>query len=417
MKIRRLFAIFAVLCLLLTACTGTPKGDPTTTVATTTTTEATTTTVTTTVPTTTTTRSTTKTTTTTAKPTTVTLPATTTMLPTWTAIVTKPSAAATTTTVTTTTTKRTTSTYTTGTVGTTVYTPQGDTVAASTPVLYKVTSSKGKNIWLFGSIHVGTEELYPLPEYVQNAFDNAEALAVEFDLIEYSDDVYAQWQAQEMMRLPDDTTTTADYIDPTLYHYASAILKAYGVDITQLDHYYPIFWSQLIDSIISGMTLPDIGAESDLGVDMTLLTLAKERDMQIVEIESAYRQSKMLADFSISLQESLLASSVYEYLNGPTADSTQDMLDMWAAGDVNVLNEYLTVDYDNSMSAEQKRIQAEYQQKMIVERNNDMTAYAIQALEAEHEVFICVGLAHVLGDTGLAVQLNEYGYTVQQVIG
>ena len=35
-----------------------------------------------------------------------------------------------------------------------------------TPLLYKVTDADGNVVWLFGSIHVGKEEFYPLPDYV-----------------------------------------------------------------------------------------------------------------------------------------------------------------------------------------------------------------------------------------------------------
>ena len=51
----------------------------------------------------------------------------------------------------------------------------------STPLLYKATSENGGEVWLFGSIHVGNDDMYPLPDYVNNAYNEADSLAVEVD--------------------------------------------------------------------------------------------------------------------------------------------------------------------------------------------------------------------------------------------
>ena len=37
------------------------------------------------------------------------------------------------------------------------------------PLLYKVTDGEGNTAWLFGSIHVGQDYFYPLPDYVTEA--------------------------------------------------------------------------------------------------------------------------------------------------------------------------------------------------------------------------------------------------------
>ena len=41
----------------------------------------------------------------------------------------------------------------------------------STPLLYKATSENGGEVCLFGSIHVGNDDMYPLPDYVNNAYN------------------------------------------------------------------------------------------------------------------------------------------------------------------------------------------------------------------------------------------------------
>ena len=70
-----------------------------------------------------------------------------------------------------------------------------DGTATSTPVLYKVTDGDGDVVWLFGSIHVGTEDFYPLPDYVEEAFEGSDRLAVEVDIVAFQKDLAAQIEA------------------------------------------------------------------------------------------------------------------------------------------------------------------------------------------------------------------------------
>lgn len=60
------------------------------------------------------------------------------------------------------------------------------------PLLYKVTDGDGNVIWLFGSIHVGRDDYYPLPEYVLDAYEGSDALAVELDAVAFENDMTAQ---------------------------------------------------------------------------------------------------------------------------------------------------------------------------------------------------------------------------------
>ena len=53
-----------------------------------------------------------------------------------------------------------------------------EAAASDQGLLWKISSSTG-TAYLFGSIHGATEEMYPLPEKVEAAFDGAEQLVVE----------------------------------------------------------------------------------------------------------------------------------------------------------------------------------------------------------------------------------------------
>lgn len=278
-----------------------------------------------------------------------------------------------------------------------------------TPLLYKVTDASGNVLWLFGSIHVGKEEFYPLPDYIMDAYNSSDALAVEADVSSMEENPTALMQSLKAM-IYTDGTTIKDHISEETYTAAVAALENMGLYNALMDYYCPSMWWNLIES---GMILQtDVDAE--LGVDMHLLSLAAEDGKEIREIESVAFQYEMLATFSDELQEALLESAI-EYADKAELyeQSLYMLMNLWAAGNESSLSYYLGASEENpGMSAE---LYEEYNTAMITERNKAMTDYAVDALASGDEVFICVGTAHVVGDGAIAESLRELGYTVEAV--
>ena len=74
------------------------------------------------------------------------------------------------------------------------------------PLLYRVIDDDGDIVWLFGSIHVGYEDFYPLPDYVTDALEGSDGLAVEFDIVNFESDYLAQTNALTKLVYLDGTT-------------------------------------------------------------------------------------------------------------------------------------------------------------------------------------------------------------------
>lgn len=285
-----------------------------------------------------------------------------------------------------------------------------DGTATSTPVLYKVTDGDGDVVWLLGSIHVGTEDFYPLPDYVEEAFEGSDSLAVEVDIVAFQKDLAAQIEALKPLVYADGTTI-ADHISPEVYEEAKQTLTDLKLYNSALDYYCPAMWSSTIESALYA----EMGADSELGVDVYMINWAYELEMEVVDIESAKFQYEMLAGFSDGLQEILLASSV-ESAKAPevTMENLQAMMDAWKTGDAEGILQSSDSD-TTGMTEEELALYDEYLNAMVVERNQSMTQFAENALDSGKEVFICVGALHVLGEGGMADLLAKQGYTVEQI--
>lgn len=277
----------------------------------------------------------------------------------------------------------------------------------SSPLLYQVTDSQGHTIWLFGTIHVGRESFYPLPEYVMDAYYSADALAVEFDVVAYQNDMSAMMEDLQLM-IYTDGTTIKDHISPQVYETSVQILTENGMYNTLLDYYCPAMWSQTIDAF----TMEKLGIDTNLGIDVHLLNLAHDEGKQIVDIESADIQYGMLASFSDELQSMLLKNSNLNYaLPSIYSVSLNAMMDAWESGDEATLVELALAQPE--LTAEEASIYAEYTDALITQRNIRMADFAEAALNEGRTLLICVGAAHVVGEGGIADLLADRGYTVQ----
>lgn len=280
-----------------------------------------------------------------------------------------------------------------------------------TPLLYKVTDDDGSIIWLFGSIHLGREDMIPLPDYVMDAYDSADALAVECNILEMENDLSSQIEFLKPL-LYDDGTKIYDHISEELYESSVEILEENGSYNAFFDYYKPILWQTLIESFAYEKS----GLCSDYGIDMNLLNFADESGKEILEIESIEFQYGMLTGFSDELQILLLEEIVDQYGDEESHASLLSLVEAWCEGNVEGILSSEESDLSD-MSAEEIAMYEEYNKAMLVDRNINMADFAQTALENDNEVFICVGAAHVVGDGGMADLLEKSGYTIEIIQG
>lgn len=278
----------------------------------------------------------------------------------------------------------------------------------NTPLLYRVTDGDGHVLWLFGSIHVGIEEYTTLPDYVLDAFEGSDSLAVECDVTAIENNAVEQIKVLKYL-VYRDGTKIRDHVSEELYAKSVKILEENNLYNKALDSYCPAMWA----STISSLLYTKAGFDPEAGVDLQLLSMAKESEKELLEIESVAFQYEMLGSFSEELQELYLEDAVEEYEN--SEESTKELeklLKAWASGDEEGLIE---ITRDGEIPEEETELYEEFNKAMLTDRNEGMTDFAVDALQSGKEVFICVGAAHVVGKGAMVDLLTELGYTVECV--
>ena len=279
---------------------------------------------------------------------------------------------------------------------------------AYSPLLYKV-SDEDSTIWLFGSVHVATKDMYPLPDYIKSAFDNSDILAVEADIIalEQNASVLGEQMAKFIYK---DGTTISDNVSKETYEKAKKILEKEESYNAFVDFYNASMWANTINNFL----YTNLGYDSNLGLDSHFLQSAKDSGKTIYEIESVEAQYDMLSGFSKELQAFMLEDAVKTYNDKKAKEAIEKLIKSWYNGDEQGIIESNTAD-TSECTEEEKALLEEYNNAILTKRNIAMTDYAEKALQTDKDVFICVGAAHIVGDGAIVDLLCERGYEVTKV--
>lgn len=277
-------------------------------------------------------------------------------------------------------------------------------------LLWEVKSDTA-TIYLAGSIHVANDDTYPLQQKLLDAFEASDAIAVEVDVVAMQQDFELMTEMSNMMLYSDGTNLT-NHVSAETIKLFNEYVEEYGISGLTIDYIDLLYLYKpwVLQSLISNDLVAAAGFEAESGIDMYFLNLAKDKGMEIIEVESAMFQYNMLDGFSPELQELLLNGVI----QGEREDSIQqlkDMLDVWERGDIVGL-ELILADETSTLTPEELKLYEEYNNKMIVERNIGMADKVEELLQEDKDVFYMVGSAHMVGEEGLVKLLQDRGYTV-----
>jgi uncharacterized protein YbaP (TraB family) len=255
--------------------------------------------------------------------------------------------------------------------------------------------------YLVGSIHVASTDIYPLDGVIEDAFSEADNLAVEVDISK----VDAMSTGQLMMEYgtyPQGEGLKSN-LPEDLYAELGEVFKDYGTDIMLIDMFRP--W--VISTLIEELQLEALGYSAQQGIDMYFIEKAVEDSKNIIELETAEYQIELLSSFP----DEMMILVIVETLENPlTEEIMNDLFNAWENGDAAAIESLVYEDMDKYTEFEA------YYDILYKERNYSM-AEKIEGFLADDETyFIVVGAAHLVGEEGLINLLEVRGYEVTQLL-
>jgi uncharacterized protein len=276
--------------------------------------------------------------------------------------------------------------------------PQLGAQQAAAPVrkgLFWKATSESNTVYLLGSIHLGSKDMYPLPKEFEDAFAASRTLLVEVDLNKVD---MQQMQAMVMgkgMYAGDDELW--NHVSADTRKRVEQFCEKYQLPAAAVAKMKP--W--LVGITVATIPMMKMGMDPGLGIDKYFLDKAKEKN--VVEIESAEWQVNLLSGFSDELQGKFLASAVDQAEK--SIDHGRKIQDLWMRGDAAKVEEELSRDEGPP----------EIAKALLHDRNPHMADVAEQYLKGKDPAFVVVGAAHMVGKDGIVSLLEKRGYKVQQV--
>lgn len=254
----------------------------------------------------------------------------------------------------------------------------------------------GRIGWMVGSIHVLSQEYYPLPEAMQKAYLRAVTLVEEIDL--------AETQSPEMIALVGShamysgAQTLKSELSPETYQMLSERLAKAGVSIEAFERMRPWFLS----ITVMAAQLKSAGFDAALGLDKHFFDRSGSMGKKFRALETAGEQIQMLSGLPPKVQEAMLRETMEE---GDTILKQMDKVGTaWKTGDPAALEEVVI---------KPMKDQPELYASLVVNRNRNWMP-KIESCLGDGHCFVVVGAAHLVGPEGLLALLRQKGYSVEQ---
>lgn len=276
-------------------------------------------------------------------------------------------------------------------------------------VFYRISGGKNE-LYLLGSIHVGSKEMYPFNRSIRDAIGKADVMVFECDA--ESDQSVDDTMA--MMKYPEGESLADSVSAETLEKLDQAALRM-GYDAQGLRALKPWAVTSMlsVQNVSSAMDARSAEQSAALGVEKQVMKQSEKKER--LYLETIPEQLGRMDAFSPALQEYILADACDAVLNPEPDDELKQWPEWWVKGDA----EAFAASYRKGQAEDEQPLLAEeYHLSLITQRNQQMAERLAALLENDEgkTYFATVGLMHlVLEEDSILSELKAMGYTVEKI--
>jgi len=272
--------------------------------------------------------------------------------------------------------------------------------ASAANFLWEVKSVTNR-IYLFGTIHAGKKEWYPLPAPVEEAFNDSDILVVEADVTDLK---AMEKTAPAVMYSPPETLT--QHVDTDDYERFRKLLPRYQIPEKQVVQMKPFMAASLL--VFSEWAR--LGYIPSFGIDAYLIAKAKAEAKPVVEIEGVEAQIQLMDSLTDAEHKEVFRGTVKAMEMGLTSEQITGMVNAWQAGDPALMLDVARRYNDLVPGAR------DFEEKFVWSRHEAMLKKIEGYLnDSKKRHFVAVGSLHLAGPRGLVEELKKRGYVVRQL--
>lgn len=266
--------------------------------------------------------------------------------------------------------------------------------------LWKVTSGKG-TVFLLGSIHAGTADLYPLPRPIEEDFGKSSVLVEEIDLGRQDPAQLRRLMLEKGLYPPDDR------LDNHISAETRLALQKYLQRIGQSPAAFARMKPWLVAVLVGLTTIEAGGISGKYGIDAHFAQEAAAAHKPTDALESARYQLDLLSNLPADLQDAMLLSALNDAQQG--AGEAATLLAAWRTGNARPIEELIAQD-----ERKYPRLKPVYD-ALLPARNRRMADKIATYLDTANSYFVVVGVGHLIGRQGIVALLRDRKYQVERI--
>ncbi len=268
--------------------------------------------------------------------------------------------------------------------------------AYSQATVFKV--SKGDNFcYIGGTVHILSEDNYPLPAQYDEAYADSDVLVTETDTESLTEPENMQTLMQ-MAVYPGDETIE-QHLEPRVYKKLAKTLAAYSIPAAGVAKLKP----GLLSSVITAIQFQQMGYTAE-GVDSFYYKKAVEDNKDVLFLEALDAQIDFICSMGEGNEDEFVLSMLEDL------DKTQEYMDAmvasWEKGERDVIE----------ASAEEMRTAfPEIYKTLLSDRNAAWIELFKTYLDDKPVEFVLFGAMHLYGNDGVLELLKAEGCTIEQL--
>lgn len=263
-------------------------------------------------------------------------------------------------------------------------------------LLFEIKSGKN-TAYLFGSIHIAKADFYPMSPKVEQAYKQADTVAVEADT--------SDMQAVQAI-MPKMTYAAPDKLENHLTPATWADFKAvFGMGADQMQMLKPFTVTSAL-AVQIGMQL---GYNPQQGIDLHFIQRAKADKKTLVELESLAFQADVLSSFSDEEGDALIVSLLKSVKDKTMFTDLEKIVTAWKAADANAIAQLF-------VESGSKDIASKRMTKVLLDdRNEGMVTKINGMMKDGKKLFVVVGAGHLAGEKSIIDLMKKQGLEVRQI--
>ncbi|GAE28922.1 TraB/GumN family protein [Alkalihalobacillus hemicellulosilyticus] len=270
-------------------------------------------------------------------------------------------------------------------------------------LLFEVENNHSK-IYLFGSIHINSEELFPLHPEIEEAFDQSDQVAFVVNVNEK--DEVAIMQAMVELGVYNDGTSLENHISKELYEELISFISNYELEEEAITRFKP--WA--VADMLQSLLIENYGYSNKKNIDQYFLMKAEEAQKPVMSLEHFKDQMILSNEIELEQQELLLEKTLNSIQNSGKVRSNLET--MWVTSQAEKLAELRDSQKYRDLDT------SPFSLALVEERDQQMAEKLEEILKEEQEMttFVVVNTLHLIGNGNITELLEDQGYRVNRLL-